>query len=484
MTPIWLALHFPLLPLEALVPCSPPSAVVERGRVLLGDKVAEQAGVCPGVGIAVARALLPALTLLPRNPVREVEVLQMLACWAGRFTPRVSLAADTLLLDVGSCLRLFGGLRRLVATVVEAVQALDFTVCLAAAPTPLAAEWLAREDALVFCADLSRLPQHLETLSVTLLPSPVTAALQRFGVETFGEMRALPVTSLAHRIGAPAVQLVAQAFGEAPDPRRDFVFPERFALSLALPASVDNAPALIFAARRLTAALAGWLAARQAGVNTAILRLQHESGETPVMLRFAEATACGERLERVLRERLERIELVAPVAALRLEAAEWVSCPGQSGALFGDAGDGRNDMGALLERLSARLGDEQVYRLAIRDDYRPECATARERAELKGNRSDQGARTSSPPLPRPLCLLETPESLREVDGRPYRQGPLELLSGPERIESGWWDAGDSAVSVGDLRRDYFIAQTRDERWLWIYRECRVPGGWFLHGFFS
>ena len=60
-----------------------------------------------------------------------------------------------------------------------------------------------------------------------------------------------------------------------------------------------------------------------------------------------------------------------------------------------------------------------------------------------------------------------------------------MLAGPERIESGWWDAregGDKAV--GDVRRDYFIALSANSCWLWIYRECRAPGGWFLQGFFS
>lgn len=28
------------------------------------------------------------------------------------------------------------------------------------------------------------------------------------------------------------------------------------------------------------------------------------------------------------------------------------------------------------------------------------------------------------------------------------------------------------------------AVAADESWLWIYRDCRAPGGWFLQGFFS
>jgi protein ImuB len=57
-----------------------------------------------------------------------------------------------------------------------------------------------------------------------------------------------------------------------------------------------------------------------------------------------------------------------------------------------------------------------------------------------------------------------------------------LLSGPERIESGWWDAALA-------ERDYFIAEAGDGALVWIYR-ARLPlssageGGWFLHGRFG
>ena len=92
-------------------------------------------------------------------------------------------------------------------------------------------------------------------------------------------------------------------------------------------------------------------------------------------------------------------------------------------------------------------------------------------------------------FPRPLWLLDKPEPLAEIDGRPYRLGHLKLVVGPERIESGWWDGGETAVGVekeatGDISRDYFVALSVDACWLWIFRDCRAPGGWFLQGFFS
>ena len=84
-------------------------------------------------------------------------------------------------------------------------------------------------------------------------------------------------------------------------------------------------------------------------------------------------------------------------------------------------------------------------------------------------------------LPRPLWLLERPQPLGERQQRPWLQGPLTLLAGPERIETGWWD--------GELmQRDYFIAGDTEGVLLWIYRE-RLPGdgqvaGWFLQGRFG
>jgi protein ImuB len=61
--------------------------------------------------------------------------------------------------------------------------------------------------------------------------------------------------------------------------------------------------------------------------------------------------------------------------------------------------------------------------------------------------------------------------------------PLQLLSGPERIETGWWDAALA-------ERDYFIAQTPEGALVWIYR-ARLPlsvetaeQGWFMQGRFA
>jgi protein ImuB len=85
---------------------------------------------------------------------------------------------------------------------------------------------------------------------------------------------------------------------------------------------------------------------------------------------------------------------------------------------------------------------------------------------------------------RPLGLLEAPQLLemqRDAAGhvRALRHAgrELSLISGPERIESGWWDGGAIA-------RDYYVARAADGARWWIFRECEPPRRWFLHGCFA
>lgn len=426
------------------------------------------------MGAAAARAMAPLLLLAPCDPAREAAALEALACWAGGFTPRVVLEPpQALLLEIGGCLRYFGGAEKLLAAALEGCGAQGFRATAAIAPTPLGAQWLAQSGRAATCADAAALQFALDALPLQPLPASARQRLAGFGARRLGDARRLPRTGLAQRIGAAALALLARAYGELPDPRRDFVFPERFAQAIEFPAPVDNAPALLFAARRLTAALAGWLAARQAGVTACTLQLDHRGcAASALELRFAAATRDAGRFERVLRERLERLALAAPVEGLRL-VASGIDLPGRSAALFDGGRAGEDDFAALIERLRARLGEESVHGIATVAAHRPEAAT---REVPQGKRS-----AAAMPGPRPFWLLPVPEPVAERGGRPWRNGPLRLVAGPERVESGWWDEGEG---LGDARRDYFVALTADARWAWIFRQLRAPGGWFLHGWFS
>ena len=412
----------------------------------------------------------------PEAPAVRTTAFPILACWAGRFTPHVNLAPAALRLEVAASLRLFGGLPALLRLVREDLVAMDVAAQLAVAATPLAALWLARAGSseAAICPDLpaTRAALAAVPLSALELAPPLARRIEGFGLRRLGDLLALPRASLGARLGKPFVIDLARALGEIADPQAYFVFPEHFEQGLELPAPVEAAPVLLFAARRLVAALAGWLAARNAAVREIECLIDHGHGlSTSVPIAFSAPVHSASRIERVFKERLDTLVLSAPALALRLRVPGSETREDRSHALFDGAGQRHEALAELMDRLVARLGPQAVQGLACHADHRPELAS----------RASPGKPAPKPPAtagpPRPLWLVDPPEALRETHGRPQRAGPLTLLAGPERIESGWWDGLDA-------RRDYFVAVDGEGRWLWVFRDPRVPGGWFLHGWFA
>lgn len=467
---LWLALHFPDLPLEVFsrgVATPEPLAVAEkranRTRVVACNQAAAAGGVRVGMPAPAAQALVTGLVVRGRDAVAEGEALAGLATWAGRFTPSVSLQPPYgLLLEIGGCLRLHHGLDNLLARVKTGLEALGYAAFHACAPTPHGAWLLARAGTAACLRDQAQLEQSLAALPVGLLaqPAEVLEGLAMVGAHTLGECLRLPRAGLARRFGRGLVEELTRALGEVPEARAFFVPPPHFERRLELPASVEAAEALLFAARRLLPELEGFLVLRQAGVQELELLCRHEDApDTVVSLGFVEPARDIERMLLLLRETLGRTSLLAPVHAIVLKAAHVLPLAAASGDLFEEktgAGDGR----LLLERLRARLGKEAVYGLAPSADHRPERAwqacEAGKNAALPGNAH------------RPLWLLPRPV--------PCRDGRIVLKAGPERIESGWWDGHGVA-------RDYYVARDGDGARLWVYCD-RVSGEWFVHGLFA
>ena len=449
-------------------------AVAEQRSILAANEAAQRLGIRAGLGVPTACALAPELAVRNRNPRAEGEALDEIAAWAGQFTPNVSLdASDCVLLEVAASLRLFGGTHSLIRRLASGCAALGFRVVIAGAPTPLAARLLCRAGSDAVIREPAELASALSPLPVPLLDCAprVLETLAAVGARTIGDCLRLPRAGLARRCGAGLVAVLDAALGRVPDPRRWFVPPQKFSARLELLSPVEQTEAVLFAARRLLAGLAGFLAARQSGIERFRLRLGHEEvPATLLTLSLAGRSRDENRFLTVLRERLSALQLVAPVASVGIEADEIQALAPSSRTLFGDAAEQRESCALLLERLRARLGQEAVLGVRAVPAHRPEFAW---------RETEPGARQRLESIcgARPLWLLDPPQHLAARNGAPAWGGLLTLLAGPERIESGWWDGMDAA-------RDYFIAAGTEGELLWLFRERRAPHGWYLHGLFA
>jgi protein ImuB len=496
---------------------SPESALalVDEHRISAANAAAQAQGVKPGLKRATALALAPRLVLGQADPVRDAEAMLPVAHAALAFTPQVSLqppcgpgaAADTVLLEVQASLRYFGGIDRLLQRLRQAIDPFGHDVRIAIAATAQGAAVLARVAPPPRCLDLASTRQALAAAPVWLLGPGREhwEALQGMGLRQVGDLLGLPRAGLARRFGETLLAEIDAAFGRRPDPRQPIVPARLFESRLELFARADSSEQVLHAAAILLARLIAWLAAQHAFVRRFRLLMHHETrwqqgDRTPqasaLEIALAEPSRDREHLLVLLRERLGQVQLPAPTLEIALQAEDIVKRAAPNSELFPTRQSENEGLTRLIERLQARLGAERVQRLAAVRDHRPErasrlqCAEAGLRLARSPDAAGRARAGDSAAMPwagaaRPVWLQEVAEPLAEQRSRPLLDGrPLSLLSGPERIEAGWWDAELA-------ERDYFIAEAADGALVWIYR-ARLPlsavggqqSGWFLHGRFG
>jgi protein ImuB len=493
---LWLAIHLPSLPLEVFpdAPGEGPLAVVEpegsRQRVVAVNDCAVRHGVEAGQPLTAAWALAPALEILERNGPAEQAALERLAVWAGRFSSAVSLEPPAgVLLEARGSLRLFGGLRAFRAEVGRGLAALGHRAQQGIAPTPLAALWLARagdaevvDAAPLLAGRIGRLP-----LACLDWPARTLTDLSTMGLRRVRDCLRLPRDGFARRFGPELLAELDRALGRRPDPRRPFEAPPCFAAGLELAGEIREAPRLLDAAARLLDALAGFLETRQGGVQSLELEFAHaDRAVSSLRLGLSAPSRDPAHLRELLAGRLERLELPAPVLGLRLRSGAVRHLPPSDLLLRAPRRPGLR-LPRLVERLRARLGEEAVHGLCLLPDHRPETAWRRTTYPQGSGNGDipdfRETKIRNVPISpwtsgrRPLWMLAEPQRLPRRQGRPCHRGVLTFESGPERIETGWWDGRDVA-------RDYYVATNPRGMRLWIFRQRRGGRHWFLHGIFG
>jgi len=529
-----------------------PLALVDDtgGKLILHavNAVAERAGICTGMTLADARAILPNLQTSEANLEAENRTLTQISDWCGRFSPWTAPDEDgsgtafggagSIWLDVTGCAHLFGGEDALMRDIIGRLDDIGFTVYAAIADTPGAAWAAVRYTAYKrkrwTNVNKGRSQDTIATMPIAglrLAPATVTG-LQAVGLQRIGDLIPIPRTALVDRFGNDVANRLDQALGDRPEPVSPLAVASPWYTRQTFAEPIGRAEDIAEAVRGLARDLAATLEADGIGARRLTLAFYHSDGTID---RLKAGTSRASRnaihLSRLFTAKLDRIEVAFGIDAITLTATTNEKLSPRQAAL--DKRCEQDDAGVaeLADRLSNRLGGENVVQMTLQESHIPERAIVTSPATARTRPLPAAPWRTAPPLnrplprPRPLRLLPRPEVVEAV--APIPDDPpvmfrwrkqvfrIEHADGPERIAPEWWhdgidliDSEETAENLGETEidltrtappspdacpiqdniRDYYRVEDRRGRRFWVYREgVYRPGAqphWYVHGVFG
>lgn len=423
--------------------------------------------------------------------------LAKIAAQCTQVTDYVSLAPpDAILLEVRGSLRYFGGVRNIRERLRQALHPLTYHEVIS--PSPAASLLLARHGASCLVAEPVQLRAALGQLPVTSLPLDrrTLQALQRCGLKRLQDLWRLPAAELRLRFGRPLHDYLTQLKGEqAQMPPRWQPSPV-FEVKQEFDYPLSSTEQILAVTQPLLEQLEQFLKQRHLQTDLLNLTFFWEQGyaeeDPPVPLQLQIGTRLpgnsAATFALLLETRLNQLHLTSAVQALKVLVERYQPFVPDGGA-----------RGTLTDLLAARLGPQQVCRFTFSATHAPELASQLTHYRNPSTGKAGAAHKKAEPLPDktlvfqplptgpdgalpPVWLLNPPHRLAFRNQRLFYQSFLQLIRGPQRIESLWWTSQR-------LLRDYYVAHNEQGMRLWIYRDLRkadVPEGkrWYLHGLFG
>jgi protein ImuB len=327
------------------------------------------------------------------------------------------------------------------------------------------------------------------------------------GLQTISQLQLLPRDELAQRFGDELLRRLDQFTGDAPEAIQPHRAVDELEVSYDLEEPTADRTDILQVLSELLDRLCRRLIARDEGAVLLLCKLIFSRSSildprSSAQLRIAlvEPSANPHQLLELIDLHLETLTLTGEVERVELRAAVVGRLGERQAELFTDRWpNDPHQLALLINRLTSRLGHEQVARAELRRSPVPERAVryAPIRRRKEGERWRRGERKNkwqpsssrlpiSPSSCLPLLLYPRPHPLEVVcvapDGPPQfvwlenRREPIVGHIGPERIETLWWRGPT-------IRRDYYRIATETGNHLWIYREL-TSADWFLHGEFA
>jgi protein ImuB len=416
--------------------------VLGNTRLDVVSRAAREAGIRAGQTVAAARAKHGELRVRVVAEDAVAEALARVAEVALAFGPGVAfdVATDVVWVEIGGCAHLHGGERELARALEERVRALGHACRVAVADGPRVASAVARFGGVV-AGEPRQVPAGEGAAAMRALPVAALALeddvmrwLADLGLRRCGDLAKLPRRSLGTRLGARAHDVMQLLDGEdrAPlDAWRPPPVPEE---RVELEWGAHTVEALAFVLKTLCDRLAARLHGRAMAAARLELVLALDralcEGAEPVSTLTAvlpAPLARADELLAVLRARLERHTLAAPVLVATLRAPELARAPARTLDLLEPEPRATLALPRLVAELSAELGAARVGVLSLVDTWSPD-----ERTRLV----QYGTPPRAPAHALVTSVLE-PSRLTTPSRVPREQlGEVRLLARYEATE--WW----------------------------------------------
>ena len=474
-----------------------PQVVIQKKRVIFANSLAQQAGVQPGMDITTAQ-LLSGCEVLPRDETKEQSVLHALSEQCYQFSPYIerysseALAQSGLLLEISTCLKLFGGIHVLCEKIITQLAQTPYGFNYGLAHSAPAAWYLSFADYAISGAESKALfIARLNKLSIALLcdyPRAVEA-LRKTGFNTLGDIatqiNAKSISSFKKRLGPEFTDLLCEIYAidqnfqqaalfEAP--RNNYRPVEWFAAEIQFEYPVTLVAQLEPAIENLLQQLSTYLRKRQQqcqSIEWRIADIYHH--QELIQVHSDEPQSHWQLLYDLSLIQFNNKALPFEVDTLKLVCEQAMPLQQRSQVLDFEQRRRKStlqDFTVTIAKLKARLGDGAVYKLGYRDSRVPEITNAILALAEKCNQQLPDVHLKSL---RPTWLLTTPELIEQRHERLYWHGYLTPLVGPERVIGDWWQK--------PVARDYFLAQRQDNLPVWIFFDL-YNKQWYVHGVFA
>ena len=395
---------------------------------------------------------------------------------------------------------------------------------------------------------LNHVPLNIAGLDLCDIKPDTIERFANMGIYTLGPLLKLPSKALGRRFGAQLLTYIGQLTGQLPDPLEPIAPVAHFDHTLHLLKPLGNKTQLyehpFSPMRQLAAELQQWLITHQfgceqivwtfasgsrnnssdksrlsksglskLGIDKSGTQLDNNTELTHVPVKFASSKQNPDDIMRISILKLDQVTLPDEVLSIGIRTYRLSAWNNQSLTLFplhathqagmtADISLSNTQREALIEEFNARLGEGSCFCIVPKNQHTPERAwQAQTHIQLKQSvqRSAQqkniardakhpSMQTTAQTTKRPLWLFDPP--------RPVDQTQLEILHGPERIQTQWWpiheptqqqptqkQPNQKQQEVSLTCRDYYVARhnsTGAECWAFVDTSTQ----WYLHGYFG